>query len=135
MNCSGEEDPIPYVPRHIGRYDDWWSIACGALGLDADRAAAAGGYEAHGEMRAHAEIAARHEVEFACACGSCALPATGGACDSAPLWGAVFVVQALGRGRTSTGFMPADEQLEWARRSPRCVALAARLSPEPAQQQ
>jgi hypothetical protein len=93
-------------------YDDIWVLPC-ANGRRVSPLEV-------GEGRAHAEMAARYDVEFACVAGACDLEAsrydpsrvqTGwGHRDATDghFWGAIFLIQSIGRGRASAGFMGAQ---------------------------
>ena len=50
------------VPGTIIGYDDWWTLACAAN----DTAV-----EAHGEARAHQQLARKYGARFRCVCGPC----------------------------------------------------------------
>lgn len=98
------------VPGSLVGYDDWWAIPCG----EGVRSLAVS------EGRAHAELAARHDVEFLCVAGPCRYqPAeTGGARPNLfshyGAWGVVFLVLSVGQRRAHHGFaMTEEEEGRW----------------------
>jgi hypothetical protein len=77
-------------------YDDYWDLACKHASTNVER---------YGEARAHAEMAAKYNVEFKCVCGPCAqLPSRGSSAQSVRPWGwrTYFVVVSIGE-RVSSG--------------------------------
>ena len=94
-------------------YDDWWAIPAQTCSHPL----------ASGEGKAHADMAARYDVEFLCASGPCRLSREGGGCSRNSGWGPIFVVLSIGKGRGTHGFEMNDTDVAaWltARRRRRC---------------
>ena len=110
-------------------YDDWWSVWCSPAHDIAARGAPFPPRLA-GEMLAHAEVAERYGVRFACVCGGCkrtrvdASDQAQYACDMHARTGAVFMVEAIGVAPV-TDMLMGEAAVQWATESPRCRALAA----------
>ena len=95
-------------------YDDWWASTCSRGGGDIRPLET-------GEGRAHAEIAAEHNVEFRCVSGSCDPDLCTGM-----VWGPIFRVESVGR-RANHGFLFSQQhERQWARSSELCGKKRAR---------
>ena len=83
-----------------------------------------------GEMLAHAQVAERYGVRFACVCGGCKRTRVDAsdqlqyACDMHARTGAVFMVEAIGVAPV-TDMLLGESAVRWAMESPRCRAVAA----------
>lgn len=118
------------VPGTVVGYDDWWVLPCGPGAEDVSPLQV-------GEGRAHAEAAARFDVEFVCIAGPCR-EASGAAAavngtrlrtainlhthrDS---WGVLFVVASVGAGRGAPGFeLSSSQAVQWKRESETCRSI------------
>ena len=102
-------------------YDDYWDLACKNSSPDIEK---------FGEARAHAEIAAKHQVTFKCVCGPCArLPPRGDSPASIAPWGWRTYFVVTGFGRAHSGFtMPAEDAREFIEHHPTCRGLWDRNS-------
>jgi len=125
-------------PGTLVGYDDFWSPFCNAK-LDGRNWTSLPTF--HGEMKAHREIAAKHNIVFKCVGGSCKIPPEG---SLAPLgidrvdgsmhntWGPLFVVADINSGdhdRFDAGMMKSSlEYFTWADiKNSRCAALRSKL--------
>ena len=103
-------------------YDDVWVLPC------------VGGGESMsplqvGEGRAHAEAAAKYDVEFECVAGPCAVSSGGRRAHHVDLHryqgssgGMIFAVRSIGKGRATHGFSMTPAQVdEWKREWPWCA--------------
>ena len=111
-------------PGTLIGYDDWWVLPCGpgeasTSPLDV------------GEGRAHAEVAAKFGVHFACVAAGCLPPPSDDAEAPTTLftWGALFLVVAIDGTRKShdIGFpanFSSDELAAYKRHVPSCTCRA-----------
>lgn len=99
------------TPGTLIGYDDWWPISCMDLRGDPLRS---------GEGLAHAQVARKYAVEFACVGGPCAMPANLTQCSIFGNYAPIFLVVSVGE-RADTGFrMTAAQRLAWMQGSQFC---------------
>jgi len=102
--------------------DDFWDLACKHKSPHIER---------YGEARAHAKIAAKHLVTFACICGPCGpLPPRGDAPSAMLPWGwrTYFVVVSIGTQASSGLTISMADANEFIHYSPTCRGLWDRNS-------
>jgi len=109
-------------PGTVIGYDDFWDLACKHKSPHIER---------YGEARAHAKIAAKHLVTFACICGPCGpLPPRGDAPSAMLPWGwrTYFVVVSIGTQASSGLTISMADANEFIHYSPTCRGLWDRNS-------